>query len=115
MRITQQVFNYLAYCCQPSYAIYIKKYTCFQHLPHNKCIEAANRIIHNYMYVKYSSRNGYPLTYSIDQNTPNVASPLCMPVEQKHPLRLDFGLSLMGYFGGSISLGGMILQIQLAG
>ena len=36
---------------------------------------------------------------------PNVAIPLCPAVEQKHPLRLVFGLSLMGYFGGSMSPG----------
>ena len=62
--------------------------------------------------VKY--RNGCPFTCSIEQNTPpfyyslippNVANPLYMTVEQKHPLRLVFGLSLTGYFGGSISPG----------
>ena len=39
---------------------------------------------------------------STAQTPPNVAIPLCTAVEQKQPLRLVLGLSLIGCFVGSI-------------
>ena len=73
----------------------------FHHWFHNKCFEAASRIIDNYV----KCRNRGPSTSSIEQNTPYCIKSTVHGCWTKTPLRLVFGLNLMGYFGGSVSPG----------
>ena len=82
------------------FVIYTKGYI-FNTETQDKCFEVAAHNIYNYISAKVEIQ---PLAEE-NKTSPDVAITLCAGVEQKHPLRLVFGLSLMGYFSRSIGLG----------